>query len=104
MKRNNKGFTLVELMVVVVIIAVLVAIAIPAYNAVTTRAEAGACEANIRMLDGAVVQWQAANDVTTFPTFADLTTAGDYFQEAPTCPSAGVYSIDATGRAQCTVH
>ena len=35
MLKNKKGFTLVELMIVVVIMAILVAVAIPIYNAVT---------------------------------------------------------------------
>lgn len=52
--KNQKGFTLVELMVVVVIIGILVAIAIPIYNQVTARAELGAIESNLRTINGAV--------------------------------------------------
>ena len=56
------GFTLVELMVVVVIIGVLVAIAIPVYNNVTNKAERSAIEANLRTIDGAIMQALASED------------------------------------------
>jgi prepilin-type N-terminal cleavage/methylation domain-containing protein len=55
--RNTKGFTLVELMVVVAIIGVLTAIAIPVYNAVTDRAEKAAIKANLRTIDSALMQY-----------------------------------------------
>jgi prepilin-type N-terminal cleavage/methylation domain-containing protein len=55
--RNTKGFTLVELMVVVAIIGVLTAIAIPVYNAVTDRAEEATIKANLRTIDSALMQY-----------------------------------------------
>lgn len=48
MKRNNKGFTLVELLIVVAIIAVLVAIAIPTFGGQVERAREAADAANLR--------------------------------------------------------
>lgn len=68
--KNRKGFTLVELMVVVVIIGILAAIAVPVYNSVTTQAEAKADEANIRIIKGAA-QMYIANQ-TVAPNTVDL--------------------------------
>ena len=68
MFKKEEGFTLVELMVVVLIIGILVAIAIPVFNAAQGSARKSACQNNLRVLDGATEQWAAAdpdNDKTT---------------------------------------
>lgn len=99
-KKNNKGFTLVELMVVVVILGILVAIAVPIYNNITGNAERNACHANLRTIDGAKTQYAVS---------AGLTWPDDFFRGGtiPTCPAGGTYSNtepDNADQATCSKH
>lgn len=100
--RNKKGFTLVELMVVVVIIGVLVAIAIPIFQGVQERARVNSDLANARILNGATAMWMAETEDATQSavTMVDLTGGTDpYLQEEPQDPwGAGrAYSTDTNG-------
>ena len=92
--QDQKGFTLVELMVVVVILGILVAIAVPLYNAQTEKAKTTTCQANQRIIESAIVQWSMDpdNENAGIPELDDL--VGGYLQSLPECPSNGEYKID----------
>ena len=59
--KNQKGFTLIELMIVVAIIAILVAIAIPVFNQYRARGWMSATRSDCRNVYTAIVTWQADN-------------------------------------------
>ena len=92
MFRKNEGFTLVELMVVVLIIGILVAIAIPIFNAAKGQAQLKSCMANQRTIEGAFQTYAASNN-GTYPSAGDLTASnelvtGSYLKTAPICPGS----------------
>lgn len=93
--QNQKGFTLVELMVVVVILGILVAIAVPVYNNVTKQANQKAVEANLRTIDGAIMQYKAVNDGASPASGTPAATgwAKDYLQVWPTGPDGVTYEV-----------
>jgi type IV pilus assembly protein PilA len=96
MFRKSEGFTLVELMVVVLIIGILVAIAIPVFNAAKGNAQKRSCWANQRTIEGSVQTFSAGNDGTMPTTVGQLVPT--YIKALPKCPSGGpAYSFDTSG-------
>jgi prepilin-type N-terminal cleavage/methylation domain-containing protein len=103
MFRKDEGFTLVELMVVVLIIGILVAIAIPVFNAAKDNAETKQCFATERTVEGQARAYEAENNNLPATT-GDLVTDG-YIKDAPVCKAGGAYTWDATaGTLTCGDH
>ena len=67
---RKAGFTLVEIMIVVAIIGLLAAIAIPNFVKARSNAQTKACIANLKQIDGAVQQWALENKKQATDTYS----------------------------------
>ena len=95
--RKKQGFTLVEIMIVVAIIGLLAALAIPNFMRSRERAQTNACISNLKQIAGAKTLWAIDyGAITGDPVMmSDLCTA--YFKTAPQCPAGGTYTLGAVG-------
>lgn len=113
--KSKKGFTLVELMIVVVIMAILVAVAVPIFSAVTKNARTKTCVANMREIVSQVTtsamssnktysgtisytsDGEAAGTISSDVADLDADAYAALFQVTPYCPASGTYEIEIAG-------
>ena len=110
--RNEKGFTLVELMITIVIVGILAAVAVPIYTANIKKAKMSECDAALGTIRTALRVYYATNDPSPkYPTWDGLVTADSAGLDIDAADLAGKYfasthytmvSTDSTYIVSCT--
>ena len=93
--RSKKGFTLVEIMIVVSVIGLLASIAIPSFVKARATAEKNACIANIKRLYSAQTMW-ATDTGNIWQTCVSIPTAQlvpNYLKSWPKCGTVDFYQV-----------
>lgn len=87
LKRKRAGFTLIELMIVIAIIAILAAVLVPNFIRARAQGQLTACEANLRTIATSMEMYSVDYDGHYPPAISQLTP--NYLKTMPECPAAG---------------
>jgi len=102
----KSGFTLVEIMIVCAIIAMLAAIAVPAFAKNRAFSRRSICAANLKQIESAKSVWGQENRKSNsdIPVDSDLFGSTSYLRQKPQCPADGVYNLQQLDtKASCSM-
>lgn len=106
-RRRSRGFTLVEIMIVVMIIAMLLMIAMPQFYTARMRSQQNTCMNNLRQIEYAKEMLAGNNGLSNGAPVAltDLWPAYIKTPGEPSCPGGGTYTINVIGTdPECSIN
>lgn len=101
--RKNQGFTLVEIMIVVAIIGIIIAIAVPGFIRARSTSRMRSCQENLTKIDGAKEQIALERNLSpgdataTMSVLTDSDSGQGYIKLTPIEPSGGSYTVNGIG-------
>lgn len=103
-ERRKRGFTLLEMAIVVLVLGILMAIAIPNWVRAQERSHIQSCMANLRQIEQAkeryAIEYRRQNEAPV--AWSDLLPA--YLKQQPECPGGGEYDLKGVGETPtCSV-
>ena len=107
--RTKSGFTLVEILIVILIIGVILAVALPTWLRARDTSRTKACIENLNHIENAKNQYIMNNNLGTFTDETDLANGPEplyptYLRGVPQCPAGGTYHTgDIAGIPTCTL-
>ncbi|GAA6427757.1 competence type IV pilus major pilin ComGC [Dielma fastidiosa] len=100
--KNKKGFTLIELIVVIAILGILALFLVPSFLGYTKDAQKATCEANRHIIERSYTFYKAKSaDEITLSKYIDSEDGKEY--QGSKCPAGGVYTYD-DDKVICSIH
>ncbi|MFA5928103.1 MAG: prepilin-type N-terminal cleavage/methylation domain-containing protein [Candidatus Margulisiibacteriota bacterium] len=103
--KKQKGFTMIELVVVIVILGILAAVAIPKYLDLSNKAKQAVCDANVGAINSALALQYATNAANGAAAYPDEITGNMFADQAvPVCPFGVTYDYVPSVNTKLAYH